>query len=121
MKKSPNKQNHLTQRRKDAEAKKENDAVIYFESLRLSVSERDDLFFHTVNGVGQKATEALCPLKYSERMSVSRIALTVILEYRLPFARPASLLVGHGNHLVQQRSVFRTAEQAQTLCRDTGG
>src|SRR5208337_1972503 len=54
-------------------------------------------------------------------MSVSRIALAVISERRLPFARPASLLVGDGNHLVQQSSVFRTAEQTQALLEDTGG
>src|SRR3974377_2203372 len=54
-------------------------------------------------------------------MSVSRIALTVMSERRLPFARPASLLVGDGNHVVQQSSVFRTAEQTQPLLKDTGG
>jgi len=48
-------------------------------------------------------------------MSVSRIASTVILEGRLPFARPASLLVGDRNHLVKQRSIFRTAEQTEAL------
>src|SRR5260370_18663515 len=51
-------------------------------------------------------------------MSVSRIALPVMSERRLPRARPASLLIGDGNHLVQQSGVFRAAKHTQALLKN---
>src|SRR5579864_333687 len=54
-------------------------------------------------------------------MSVSKIALTVMSESRLPLARPASLLVGDGDHFIQQCGVRWTAEQTQALLKDSAG
>ena len=50
---------------------------------------------------------------------MSRIALTVMSDGRLPLARPASLLVGDGHNLFQRSGVFRTAGQTQALLKDT--
>jgi hypothetical protein len=57
-------------------------------------------------------TFALYPFRYSERISVSRIAMASISERGIAPAGTASLRVGQRHDFIEQRRVLGAAEEA---------